>query len=90
MRHRHSAADGGDVDDAAFAAAPEMRNRLPDQIEGRPKMEVHRALEICALHVFERADLNDARIIDQDVEAAEMLDYLVDGGPGLRAVEQIA
>ncbi len=81
MRHRHSAADGSDVDDASSAAAAQMRKRLHDQIERRPKMQIHRALEILALHVLERADLNNAGVVDHDVEAAEMLDDLLDRAP---------
>jgi hypothetical protein len=67
-----------------------MRKRFHDQIERRPKMQVHRALEILALQVLEGADFNNARIVDHDVKATEMIDDLLNGGVDLRAIKQIA
>ena len=32
-------------------------------------MQLHRFLKIVAAHVFERADLDDAGVIDENVEA---------------------
>ena len=73
MRHRHSAANGGDVDDASSAAVAQMRKRLHHEIERRPEMQIHRALEILPAHVLERPDLDNPGIVDDDVEAAEMI-----------------
>jgi hypothetical protein len=88
--HRHFSANGSDVDDASFAAPAQMRKRLRDQMEGSPKMQVHRPLEVFASHVLERADLNNAGIVYYDVEAAETIDDLLDGGIDLFAFEQVA
>ena len=69
MGHGHFPADRGDVDDATAAGAAHVRNDLPDQIERRPKMELHRFLKIVAAHVLERADFDDAGVIDQNIKA---------------------
>ena len=90
MRHRHFPADRGDVDDAASASATKVRKRLPDQVEGCPEMKIHSPLEILALHMLERTDLDDAGVIDYDVEAAEMGHDLLDSRLDLRAFEQVA
>ena len=90
MRHSHFAADGRDVDDATFAAMPQVRDGVHHQSERRPEMQIHRALEILAMHVIERANFDDACVVDDDIEAAEIIDDLLNGGVNLRAIQQIA
>src|ERR1700686_478503 len=55
-----------------------------------PEMQVHGALEIFALHVLERADFDDARVVDHHVETAEVIDDSLHGVVDLRGIEQIA
>src|SRR5947209_17862249 len=67
-----SPADGRDVDDASAAAPAEMRNRFANNVVGRPKVKHDRFFEIGGLHVRERADFNDAGIVDHNIEGAEV------------------
>jgi hypothetical protein len=53
-------------------------------------MQLHALLEIFALHVFERPDFDDARVIDQNVDLAKALESLLDSRLNLRAIEQVA
>jgi hypothetical protein len=53
-------------------------------------MQSHRAIEIFAGHVIERPDLDDAGVVDQDVDLAETIDGRPDGRVNLIAIEQIA
>ena len=64
VRDSDFSTDRGDVDDATSAARSHFRDDLHDQLERRPKMHAHAALEILALHVFERADFDDAGIVN--------------------------
>ena len=52
-------------------------------------MQIHRALEIFALHVLERADFNNTRVVNHDVKATEMICDILDGCVDLLALEQI-
>ena len=67
-----------------------MRNRFANNVVGRPKMKRHRFFEIGAPHVRERADFNDAGIVDHNIEAAEMIDDFFHRLLDLRRLEQIA
>jgi hypothetical protein len=53
-------------------------------------MESHGAIEIFARHVIERTNLNDAGIVDQDVDFAEAIDSCPDSAMNLRVIEQVA
>jgi len=53
-------------------------------------MQAHGAVKVFELHVHERADLDDAGVIDEDVELAEMLESLLHGGVDLSGLELIA
>ena len=53
-------------------------------------MQLHGALEIFAHHVLERADLDNAGVVDQDVDLAEPIDDLANGRFNLSTIEQVA
>ena len=53
-------------------------------------MHSHRSLEILSRHVLERADFDDASVVDQDVDFAETVDRLADGQLNLLGIEQVA
>jgi hypothetical protein len=53
-------------------------------------MESHGAIEIFAGHVIERTNLNDAGIVDQDVDFTEAIDSCPDSVMNLRVIEQVA
>ena len=90
MGHGNFSADRSDVDDAPFAAPAKVRERFHDELEGRPEVEIHGALEIFALHVLGGANFDDAGIIDNHVNAAKMIDDLLDRAGDLGGIEQIA
>ena len=50
----------------------------------------HRLLEVFERHLFERPDLDDARVVDEHVHAAEMARHHLDEFPDLRAVGHVA
>jgi hypothetical protein len=53
-------------------------------------MQSHRTVIILACHVIERADFDDAGVVDQDVNPLEMIDDFSDSSLNLIAIEQIA
>jgi hypothetical protein len=53
-------------------------------------MQLHRALEVFALHVLERADFDDAGVVDENVDGSEMRQNRSDSFFDLRAIEQVA
>jgi len=59
-------------------------------VVGRPKVKHDRFFEIGGLHMQERADFNDAGIVDHNIEAAEMIDDFLHRLLDLRRLEQIA
>src|SRR5262249_33764380 len=56
----------------------------------RPEVETQRLVEIFELHVSERTNLDGAGVIDQDVDPAEALQCLLNGGLNLSRLEQVA
>ncbi len=78
VRHRHFPADRGNVDDPPAAGPAHVREDLLDEIKGRPEMELHRFLEIRPAHIFERADFDNAGVVDQGVDRSEMIDHGLD------------
>ena len=52
-------------------------------------MDLHRALKIGALHVLERSDFDDASVVDEHVEPAEMGDDMANSFFYLAAILQI-
>src|SRR5688500_2018073 len=71
VRHADAAAYRRDVDNAAFALAAHTRNHREDPVERTPEMRVHRVLIVRQRHVRDRPDLNDAGVVDQDVDSPE-------------------
>lgn len=53
-------------------------------------MEREVLFEIFALHMIERAGFHDTSVVDQNVDPAETLDRLFDGGFDLGTIEQVA
>jgi hypothetical protein len=53
-------------------------------------MQSHRAVVIFAGHVIERTDFDDAGVIDQNVNSAELIDDFPNSDLNLIAIEQIA
>jgi hypothetical protein len=90
MRNGDLPPDRSDIHDPAPAALPHVWDDIPHECERSPKMELHGAFKIFALHVLERTDFDDAGVVDQDVDRAEMADDVPDGCLDLLAVEQIA
>ena len=67
-----------------------MRNRFANNVVGRPKVKHDRFFEIGRLHVRERADFNDAGIVDHNIEGAEVIDDFFNCLLDLRGLKQIA
>src|SRR5205085_3209363 len=59
------------------------------QDKRRPKMQPHRAIEILQLHMLNRTDFDNARVVDQDVDLVEALQCLLHSRLDLRGLEQI-
>ena len=53
-------------------------------------MQSHGAIEIFPRHMLERADLDDTRVVDQDIDLAEAIDDLLNRGVNLPCNKQIA
>ncbi len=88
------AADGGDVDDrgaatVAFFLREHAGEGGLDGVEGGVEVGVHGAVEGFERLVFEGADLDDAGVVDEDVEAAEAGVGLLDDVCGLRGVGEV-
>ena len=76
---RHRAGLRADVDDAArLLGDHQLRHRLGGE-EGALEIDVDRVVEILLGHVFGKVFRTDADIVDQHVDAAEMLVRLGDG-----------
>ncbi len=71
MGHRHTAAEGRDVDDAAVAGARELGEGGEAKAERAPEVDRHLALEVLQAHVGDRARGDQAGVVHQDVEAPE-------------------
>jgi len=80
----HLAADGGDVDDGGAAGSgerdllAEVREGGPGGVEGGEEIDLHGALEDVEGLGFDGAYVDDAGVVDEDVDAAEAGDGFVD------------
>ncbi len=93
------AADAGDVDDGGAAAAgrialqgllaAHMGQRCPGDIERGEEVHPHGVFEDLQRLGFERADVDDAGVVDEDVDAAEAGDGLCDQALALLRPGQI-
>src|ERR1043166_7160873 len=90
VRHADLAADGRDVDDAPVAARAHLREHAEGRVERPPEVYGHRVLEVFERHLLKRPDLDDARVVDEHVHAAEMPRHHLDQLPDLRAVGHVA
>ena len=87
-------ADRGDVDDGGFAAVDfalleHAGEGGANGVEGGVKVGVHGALEGDERLVFDGSDLDDAGVVDEDIEAAEVGEGLVDEVAGLRRIGEV-
>ena len=87
------AADAGDVDDGCVAvdgiAAEQVRERGVGGVEGGEEVGGHGAAVGGEGLVFDGADFDDAGVVDEDVDAAEVADGVVDEHGGLGGVGEV-
>jgi len=87
-------ADGGDVDDRGFATVDlclleDAGEGGQDGVEGTEEVSVHGALEGDEGLVFNGPDFDDSGVVDEDIDAAEVVVGLVDKVLGLRRIGEI-
>ena len=93
--HGEFAADGGDVDDGGAIAAglsgsfEHVREGGVGGVEGGEEVGGHGAAVGGEGLVFDGADLDDAGVVDEDVDAAEVLDGVIDEAGGLGGVGEV-
>jgi hypothetical protein len=87
------AADAGDVDDGGVAvdvvAAEQVWERGVGGVEGGEEVGGHGAAIGVEGLVFDRAYFDDAGVVDEDVDAAEVADGVVDECGGLDGVGEV-
>src|SRR5690606_26057271 len=71
-------------------SAPHVRQHGFGHVDGAPEMHVHRTPVIGMLHVVERADLDDAGVVDEHVDTTEMRRNRLDRGADRVAVAYVA
>ena len=88
--HGELAADAGDVDDGGIAvdgfAVEEMRKRGMGGVEGGEEVGGHGAAVGGDGLVFDGAYFNDAGVVDEDIDTAEVADGVIDEHGGLGGV----
>jgi hypothetical protein len=93
MRHGELAADAGDVDDGGVAsagfAAEQVGQRGVGGVEGSEEVGGHGAAVGGDGLVFDGADFDDAGVVDEDVDVAEVVDGVVDEEGGLGCVGEV-
>ena len=70
-----------DVDDHAVALAHEVGERGLRAVEDAAEVDPHHVEPVVRLHVVDQRVLGDAGVVDQDVQAAELLDRLLRPSP---------
>src|SRR5262245_60493058 len=90
MRHGYFAGDGSDIDNPALAPFLHMRDDFLHEKERSPKMHGHGYLVIFQFHVFDRAYLDDARVIDQHVNLSLFVNDERDSLPHLALIANVA
>ena len=89
------AADAGDVDDGRAAVAgqrsllAQVREGGPGGVEGGEEVDLHGALEDLEGLGFDGADVDDAGVVDEDVDAAEAGDGFVDEALGFFGLGEV-
>src|SRR6476620_2097279 len=86
MRAATSAEDGADVDNDRLAAFAENWNGFADEFSGRAEVNLHDRSDAIRIGFGESAVGGDAGVVDEDVEAAELIACC---GEGARAVGRI-
>ena len=91
--HGDFAADTGDVDDGGVAvdgvATEQVRERGVGCVEGGEEVGRHGAAVGVEGLVFDGADFDDARVVDEDVDAAGVADSVIDERGGLGGVGEV-
>ena len=91
--HGEFAADAGDVDDGGVAvdriAAEKVRESGVGRVEGREEVGGHGAAVGGEGLVFDGSYFDDPGVIDEDVDAAEVADGVVDEHDGLGGVGEV-
>lgn len=93
MGHGEFAADAGDVDDGGvaevFGTGEEVGQGGVGGVEGSEEIDGHGAVVGGEGLVFDGADFDDAGVVDEDVDAAEVGDGVVDEVGGLAGVGEV-
>ena len=79
----------GDVDDAAVALLAHDVPRGLGDVEHRPEVHGDRRLDRALRQVLEQPRAQDAGVVDQDVDPAELLDRVGHDAPGVLAVRDV-
>ena len=91
--HGEFSADAGDVDDGGVAGADlavqQMRECCVDGVDCGEEVGGHGAAIGFEGLVFDRADFDDAGIVDEDVDVAEVVDGVIDEHGSLGGVGQV-
>ena len=88
VRNCHRAADGADVHDPPVTA--QVGQGGERRVHHAEIVDVHRLAKVLHAHRIERAHLDDSRVVDQDVDAAEALHGLADEGGCLLGIADVA
>lgn len=89
MRHGELAADAGDVDDCSGATVEHVRKRGLGGVDGGEEVGGHGSAIGGERLIFDRADFDDAGVVDEDVDVAEVGDGMLDEGGGLGGVGEV-
>ena len=92
MRHGNFASDGCDVDDGGGALvrdAQHVRQRGLGSVERAEEIGGHGTPVGGEGLVFHRADFNDAGVVDEDIDATEVCDGVIDEVFGLFGVAEV-
>ena len=71
VRRRDDAVGGRDIDDAPPTAALHVRQRLANRMEVGGEVDRDDRIPAIGRKIFDRRDVLDARVIDQNVDTAE-------------------
>src|SRR5690606_8926273 len=89
VRHADAPAYRRDVDDAPRALAAHDRQGGQRRVERPPEVRVHRVFVVGETHVIDGAHLDDAGVVDDDVNAPVAFERLQDGAFGLVAASYV-
>src|SRR5437764_14915876 len=72
MRRGELTADRSNVHDPAAALADHLRQGGNRRVQRRPEVDVHGALEVLVRHGLHGTDLDYSRVVDEDIDRAEV------------------